>query len=972
MIRNKTTSSPRAPQGASEVAKPAAPAGPAVTTSPAEPVAAPDSGYADARKKLVSISGRQAVVRLPIDAISVKALLAANGYTLAPGALQAGAPATAAAGPAAPTPPQTPAQRARAELTAISAPAASHPRMQHAKDVRDQLAAEGLPTDATGVNVYVVGDSVDHGAMVARTVSGPIGLAPGADLELSGPMPSGGWDKLTAEERTDMNVRTLSVKTGSAGVDELKGWAVDALESAYLAPKAELEYLVQNAPHDGETKIVNMSWGSSEEALVQEATRAAIDSASTSPLVEQCNAQRRASGKPPLDLERSAADRETLRSFIAKEVKSALAEPAARERIKEARAGATKAVADARAAGFLPIVAAGNFFEEGRHEDMNRATTNLVATIPGVLSVGSVDPGDVRVKGDERMGKSSSYGAEVSAPGVDVPVGVKRGTREPKDVSGTSFAAPYVASVAALMVKANPNITPDQLEQILKSDAVATNLKGTMRDGAGVIDPVAAVREAKKLMTAQKPPSRELRDLDPGVQREAHATLRQLMPTTSAAYKAAVRLTTNDAFMALGPKAQVAMLKGLAASPKDAKLPEQLTKLAESRRFRELGPRAQESVAKSFCDPSATEGDRNTLLKLLERPELKGLDVRVKDAVVAAAAKSPADTTLADGLLKQAKDPGIQKLPVEVQAGFFKALEHQVDYATTDVQEAKQQQLNDLVGSAAFGKLDAKSQERWMEALSSPDAQLRDRSFERLKQVVSAGDDLGTAAKALRAPDQVPTTRAPLPGASESEAEIKRGTKKSAAVFFEKSGKGIDPKPRPIEQYLVKIDGHEVEVIFQKPMPAGREFPTVEQIAEGLKALPESERTHVKQVIVDPLFKDGVLQAASAKDGRPNRVFLGSEGPTEPADMAGFLSHETGHLVAADAWTKDPTKLAAWKDAMAADEVTPSNYATASIREDVAEAIALYLQVKGLPEEATFQRQMPGRYALVKELLGEQ
>jgi subtilisin family serine protease len=65
--------------------------------------------------------------------------------------------------------------------------------------------------------------------------------------------------------------------------------------------------------------------------------------------------------------------------------------------------------------------------------------------------------------------------------------------RIPTPQDGTSFSAPYVAGVASLMVKANPSITPDQIEKILITSTVGI---AADRAGAGVLDPVAAVRAA--------------------------------------------------------------------------------------------------------------------------------------------------------------------------------------------------------------------------------------------------------------------------------------------------------------------------------------------------------------------------------------------------------------------------------------------------------------------------------------------
>jgi serine protease AprX len=62
--------------------------------------------------------------------------------------------------------------------------------------------------------------------------------------------------------------------------------------------------------------------------------------------------------------------------------------------------------------------------------------------------------------------------------------------------SGTSFAAPHVAATAALMLQANPALSPDQIKNILQSSA--TPMLGYSRHevGAGYLNTYAAVRKA--------------------------------------------------------------------------------------------------------------------------------------------------------------------------------------------------------------------------------------------------------------------------------------------------------------------------------------------------------------------------------------------------------------------------------------------------------------------------------------------
>lgn len=64
-------------------------------------------------------------------------------------------------------------------------------------------------------------------------------------------------------------------------------------------------------------------------------------------------------------------------------------------------------------------------------------------------------------------------------------------------VDGTSVAAPIVASVAAQMLEVNPNLTPEQVGRILKRTARPLRGVPPIKQGAGVVQPAAAVRFAR-------------------------------------------------------------------------------------------------------------------------------------------------------------------------------------------------------------------------------------------------------------------------------------------------------------------------------------------------------------------------------------------------------------------------------------------------------------------------------------------
>ena len=119
-----------------------------------------------------------------------------------------------------------------------------------------------------------------------------------------------------------------------------------------------------------------------------------------------------------------------------------------------------RAIDEARREGVVVVAAAGNSGPE---------TAQVPASCPGVIAVGAVDAD----------GAPASYSA--GNPWVDLvaPGGGSRDnglwtTSRRGDwtrVRGTSFAAPYVVGVAALLRSVNPEISPDEVESVLERAA---------------------------------------------------------------------------------------------------------------------------------------------------------------------------------------------------------------------------------------------------------------------------------------------------------------------------------------------------------------------------------------------------------------------------------------------------------------------------------------------------------------------
>ncbi|HEY8585803.1 MAG TPA: S8 family serine peptidase [Rhodanobacter sp.] len=177
--------------------------------------------------------------------------------------------------------------------------------------------------------------------------------------------------------------------------------------------------------------------------------------------------------------------------------------------------------------GIVSVFAAGN---DGPGED----THNPYAQAPWVISVGAGEKNGV-LTGFSSRGKRGETGTftmpdgaqwtytnqpTIVAPGVDIistrdstgtlpalAAEQDAATLSPAELpfytvmSGTSMATPHVAGIVALMLEANPNLTPANVRDII--ERTATNMTGRLawEAGAGHINAYTAVAEAAGVRT---------------------------------------------------------------------------------------------------------------------------------------------------------------------------------------------------------------------------------------------------------------------------------------------------------------------------------------------------------------------------------------------------------------------------------------------------------------------------------------
>jgi serine protease AprX len=188
---------------------------------------------------------------------------------------------------------------------------------------------------------------------------------------------------------------------------------------------------------------------------------------------------------------------------------------------------AAKRVVDA---GVTVVAAAGNFGKNASGQ-LQYGGISSPGNAPWVLTVGASSTNGTPFRSDDTMGSYSSRGPtyvdwaakpDLVAPGTGtvslasanstlynndaqflVPGIISTSTTPYLTLSGTSMAAPVVSGTIALMLQANPNLTPNAIKAILEYTAEQNPNYNPLTEGAGFLNSLGAVRLARFFATAQ-------------------------------------------------------------------------------------------------------------------------------------------------------------------------------------------------------------------------------------------------------------------------------------------------------------------------------------------------------------------------------------------------------------------------------------------------------------------------------------
>lgn len=140
-----------------------------------------------------------------------------------------------------------------------------------------------------------------------------------------------------------------------------------------------------------------------------------------------------------------------------------------------------KAISAWEAAGILPVFSAGNSGRDGMRTITQPHEHPLAFAVGATGRDGKL--ADFSSRGPGQFHGQDTQKPDVTAPGVEINSSVPGGGYEKMD--GTSMATPHVTGMVALMLQANPALTPAQQRQIIATTVTPMDADGNMGEAGG-------------------------------------------------------------------------------------------------------------------------------------------------------------------------------------------------------------------------------------------------------------------------------------------------------------------------------------------------------------------------------------------------------------------------------------------------------------------------------------------------------
>ncbi len=184
------------------------------------------------------------------------------------------------------------------------------------------------------------------------------------------------------------------------------------------------------------------------------------------------------------------------------------------------------------------------------------------------------------------------------------------------------------------------------------------------------------------------------------------------------------------------------------------------------------------------------------------------------------------------------------------------------------------------------------------------------------------------------------------------------------------------------EEWTQKFkDGVQLVIVAPKAPTVGHHNHTVQQAADSASYLPKSARSVINTILLNAVTNPDDPHWAVEYNtpdfhsymtaGAAGVVTIYPDKSTKdlPDDnyRHGTMIHETGHTWSYKKWgtKKDEGKWLDWKSAMDSDKVFVSDYARASIAEDVAETIQVYVSAQNTEKFEEYRKIVPKRFDIL-------